>query len=96
MVGEVPTRGEGELPFRGDADVAIQSEGLYHLVGGDVHESGVGEVGRMAQVVAQRQRPGSGPVHVCIGVAEDVVELALSDELGSSGSFGDVILKIGF
>ena len=54
VVGEVPAGGEGDFPLLGEAYVAAYCQGLHDLVGGDAHESGVGQVGGMSQVIVQR------------------------------------------
>ena len=41
VVDEVPTGGEGDLPFGGDIDVAIEAERVHMGVGGDAHEGSI-------------------------------------------------------
>ena len=49
---EVPTRREINLPFRRDADVAVEADGMHKTIGGYAHEGSICNRGSISQVVA--------------------------------------------
>lgn len=94
VIGEVPTRVEGDFPFRRDADITVDAQRLHRLVGGDAQNPGVGQRRGITQVVAETQRPRRGPVDVGIRIAHDVEQFAVGDIWRIGGAVGNVRIEI--